>query len=259
MFSSPAFRGCVRTASGSDRIRKSREIHLPLSTSYSKLGHLQKIISQLSAHYGPARPPVSTDPFELILLENIAYLVSDERRAAAFDLLRQTIGTMPHELLAAANEALLRVATLGGVQPERRAARLREIALIAMDDFAGDLTSALKLPLPKARRALKKFPGIGEPGAEKILLFARAYPVLGLDSNGLRVLLRLGFGEEKKNYGATYRSVQEAIKDQLVADYDWLISAHVLLRQHGKELCKTNRPLCEQCPVRKSCAYFLGR
>jgi endonuclease III len=217
---------------------------------------LQKIISQLTAHYGPAPPPVSTDPFELILLENVAYLVSDERREAAFNLLRQTIGTRPHDLLTASNDALLRVATLGGMQPERRAARLREVALIAMDEFAGDLSSALRLPLPKARQALKKFPGVGDPGAEKMLLFARAYPVLGLDSNGLRVLVRLGFGEEKKNYGATYRSVQDAIKDQLGADYDWLISAHVLLRQHGKELCKTNRPLCEQCPVRKSCAYF---
>jgi endonuclease III len=218
--------------------------------------HLQKIISQLSAHYGPSRPPISTDPFELILFENVAYLVSDERREEAFKLLRKTIGTKPHELLAAPNAALLGVAKLSGVQPERRAARLREIALIAMDDFAGDLTSALKLPLLKAMQALGKFPGIGKPGAEKILLFTRAYPLLGLDSNGLRVLLRLGFGEEKKNYSATYRSVQDAIKDQLGADYDWLISAHVLLRQHGKDLCKTNRPLCEKCPVRKSCAYF---
>jgi endonuclease III len=223
------------------------------------LEHLQKIIPQLSAHYGPPRRPISTDPFELILFENIAYLVSDERREGAFNLLRQTIGTKPHELLAASNDALLRVATLGGMQPERRAGRFREIALIAMDDFAGDLSSALKLPLPKARQALKKFPGIGDPGAEKILLFTRAHSVLGLDSNGLRVLLRLGFGEEKKNYGATYRSVQEAIEDQLGADYEWLISAHVLLRQHGKELCKTSRPLCEQCPVRKSCAYFRSK
>jgi len=223
------------------------------------VNHLQKIISQLLAQYGPPRPPISTDPFELILFENVAYLVSDERREAAFKLLRQTIGTGPHELLAAPNDALLKVAKLGGIQPERRAARLREMAMIVMDDFAGDLSSALKLPLPKAKQALRKFPGIGEPSAEKILLFTRAYPVLGLDSNGLRVLLRLGFGEEKKNYTASYRSVQDAIKDQLGADYDWLISAHVLLRQHGKELCKTNRPLCEQCPVRKSCAYFRGR
>jgi endonuclease-3 len=66
----------------------------------------------------------------------------------------------------------------------------------------------------------------------------------------------LGFGQEKKNYAATYRAVQESIKEQLREDFDWLIKAHVLLRQHGKQLCKTNTPFCEKCPVRKGCSYF---
>ena len=220
---------------------------------------LKKIISQLVAHYGQPRLPISTDPFELILFENVAYLVSDERREEAFKLLRKQAGTKPHEILAASTEDLLPAAQLGGMAAERRVSRLREIALIAMDEFAGDLNEALKLPLPKAKQALRKFPGIGEPGAEKILLFTRAYPVLGLDSNGLRVLLRLGFGEEMKNYSTTYRTVQEAIKDQLSHDYDWLIPAHLLLRRHGKELCKTSRPFCEKCPVRKNCGYFLAQ
>lgn len=203
---------------------------------------LQEVVAQLTAHYGRPRPAISRDPFELILLENVAYLVSDERREAAFKLLRKHAGTKPYEILTAANENLFPATRLGGMHPEQRVSRLREIALIAVNEFDGDLKTALKLPLPKAKQALRKFPGIGEPSAEKILLFARAYPVLGLDSNGLRVLLRLGFGEEKKNYSATYRSVQEAIQDQLNDDIDWLIGAHVLLRQHGKELCKTSRP-----------------
>ena len=220
---------------------------------------LHKIITRLAAHYGKPRPPITTDPFELILLENVAYLVSDERREEAFKILRQHGGTKPHELLSASDESILQATRLGGMHPDQRVARLREIALIAMNEFSGDLKQALKLPLPKAKLALRKFPSIGEPSAEKILLFTRSYPVLGLDSNGLRVLVRLGFGEEKKNYTATYRSVQEAIMDQLETDYAWLISAHILLRQHGKELCKTNAPLCEKCPVRKSCIYVKNR
>ena len=220
---------------------------------------LPKIISQLAAHYGNPQPPIATDPFELILLENVAYLVSDDRRAEAFKTLRKNAGVKPHEILAASPDNILPATKLGGMHPEQRVARLKEIALIAMNEFGGDLKQVLKLPLPKAKQALRKFSSIGEPSAEKILLFARAYPVLGLDSNGLRVLVRLGFGEEKKNYTATYRSAQEAIKDQLKDDYDWLISTHTLLRQHGKALCKTNAPLCEKCPVRKSCAYFNRR
>ena len=43
---------------------------------------------------------------------------------------------------------------------------------------------------------LKKFPAIGDPGVDKILLLTRTEPVMALDSNGLRVLVRLGFGAE---------------------------------------------------------------
>src|SRR5438477_3666875 len=171
--------------------------------------NLPKIISRLAAHYGQPEPPITTDPFELILLENLAYLVSDQRRAEAFKTLRKQAGTKPQEILAASHDEILQATRLGGMHPEQRVARLKEIALIALNEFGGDLSQALKLPLPKAKQALRKFSSIGEPSAEKILMFTRAYPILGLDSNGLRVLMRLGFGEEKKNYPATYRATQE--------------------------------------------------
>ena len=106
-----------------------------------------------------------------------------------------------------------------------------------------------------AKRALKKFPGIGDPGAEKILLFTETHPVLALESNGLRVLLRFGFGEEQKDYAASYRSVRAALEGQLPNDCKKLIRAHQLLRLHGKELCKRAQPICEACPLRARCRY----
>jgi endonuclease III len=87
----------------------------------------------------------------------------------------------------------------------------------------------------------------------------RSHPVLSLESNGLRVLLRLGFAEEKKSYSASYRAVQQALKEELPSSFDGLIAAYQLLRQHGQELCKRSQPLCEQCPVRRECSYSQGR
>lgn len=113
----------------------------------------------------------------------------------------------------------------------------------------------LRKPLPQARKALKRFPSIGDPGAEKIILFTRSYPVMALDSNGLRVRCRVGFDEEQKSYSATYRLVLDAIHDQLPQDCDSLIRAHQLLRQHGQELCKRSTLRCAECPVRDSCNY----
>jgi endonuclease-3 len=61
-----------------------------------------------------------------------------------------------------------------------------------VEEFGGDLGAALRAAPGKARRALRSFPGIGEPGAEKILLFSGRQARLAPESNGLRVLVRLG-------------------------------------------------------------------
>ena len=213
-----------------------------------------KLVDELQHHYGLPAPPPSTDPLELIIWENIAYLASDERRAAAFDTLKRSIGTRPEQILAAKHSALAAIGK-AGILPDISAEKLLAIAKIAHEEFDSDLRSVLKKPLPQAKKALKKFPSIGDPGAEKILLLTRSYPVMALDSNGLRVLCRVGFAEEQKNYSATYRLVQDAIREQLPADYDSLIRAHQLLRQHGQELCKRSKPLCAECPVKDACNY----
>ena len=73
--------------------------------------------------------------------------------------------------------------------------------------------------------------------------------------NGLRVLGRMGYGRLQKNYGATYRSVQEALAGQLPPEAAALTRAHLLLRQHGKTLCRNNNPLCGECPVAQECVF----
>jgi endonuclease III len=216
----------------------------------------RKIIDRLRDFYGRPEPPRITDPLGIILLENVAYLLSDERREQAFNALRKRVGLSPPEIMMAHEETLLEVASLGGMRPAVRVEKLRRIAQIALQEFDGDLDNVLKLPLAQAKKSLKKFPGIGDPGAEKILLFSRTHPILALDSNGLRVLLRLGYGEERKSYSSTYRSAQEALDDELKRDFEWLISAHQLLRRHGQQVCKTNEPLCPSCPVSSDCRYY---
>jgi endonuclease III len=213
-----------------------------------------RLVDVLQHHYGLPAPPPSTDPLELIIWENIAYLASDERRAEAFAILKRSIGTRPEQILAAKHSALAAIGK-AGILPDVSAEKLLAIAKIAHEEFDGDLRVALKKPLPQAKKALKRFPSIGDPAAEKILLFTGSYPVFSLDSNGLRVLCRVGFAEEQKNYSATYRLVQDAIREQLPRDYDSLIRAHQLLRQHGQELCKRSRPLCAECPIRDACNY----
>jgi endonuclease III len=192
----------------------------------------------------------------MILLENVAYLVSDEQRIRAFSALRERVGLTPPQILMAPENTLIEIAKLGGMRPAARVEKLRLIARIALQEFDGDFDRVLKQPLTQAKKSLKQFPGIGDPGAEKVLLFSRTQPILALDSNGLRVLLRLGYGEELKSYSTTYRSAQDAVRNEMKEDFDWLIAAHQLLRRHGQELCKNVKPLCAQCPLKSNCSYY---
>jgi endonuclease III len=214
---------------------------------------LNAIVETLQEYYGPPAKHKIRDPFEMILWELSAELASDEKRGATFAALKKQIGTHPKKIAAAAPLKVVEVARLGGMEPERRARRMQDAAVIALQ-YGGDLRPILKLPLQEAKKALRKFPSVGEPGAEKILMLTRSYPLLSLESNGLRVLRRLGFGRHGKDYSATYRFVQEHIAPQIaVAGYDALIAAHKSLRRHGQELCKTARPLCSQCPLQRDC------
>jgi endonuclease-3 len=214
------------------------------------------MVERLRAAYGRPQPPPTSDPLELVFWENAAYLLSDERRQKVFELLRERVGLKPRDILAAKPATLLEIAKLGGMRPEVRVERWLTIAHIALAEFQGDLGNVLRLPLKAAKKALQQFPCIGEPGAEKILLFSGSHAVLGLDSNGLRVLVRVGYGREQKSYSATYGSVREAIANQIWDKCPPLIQAHQLLRRHGMERCKTSAPICRGCPLTDTCHYY---
>lgn len=220
---------------------------------------LQDRIARLEAFYGPPAPPAVTDPFEMVLWENVAYLVDDERRARVFARLREEVGLLPLEISTTPPEVLAEVIKDGGMQPLHRAEKLLAAAAEALDIGLDRLEKLIRTAPDKASKALRRFPGIGEPGADKILLFSRAKRTLAPESNALRVLVRLGFGEEDENYGRMYRSAEKAVAPQLSEDFAWLIRAHQLLRRHGQEICKRSVPLCEVCPLTDGCRWFQTR
>src|SRR5215470_6154109 len=107
---------------------------------------LQKIVTKLEAYYGAPDPPSVSDPFELVLYENVVYLLSDEKREAAFQELKEKVGTSPTDVLSASHDELYSIAKLGGMLPEARVERFRTIAQIALEEFEGDLAAAAKAP-----------------------------------------------------------------------------------------------------------------
>jgi endonuclease III len=246
-------RSCHRGARLSASVRRSMRTQNKDAVPKRSLT-IGAVVNVLGEHYGPPLSLPTADPFELILWENVAYLAPPARRRQAFEQLKRTVGTAPEVILTAKQSALERV-TARGILKTTFAAKLRECASIAVNEFGGDLGAVIRGPLDSAKRALRLFPGIGEPGAEKILLFTGQQALLAPDSNGLRVLLRLGLvREEKKSYSRTYAASRQVAND-LPKEPSVMQEAHLLLQQHGQSLCKRGVPRCEQCPLTLVCAY----
>ena len=167
----------------------------------------------------------------------------------------QAIGSGPNELLAARPADLAKALKPGGMLPELRAERLKEVAARINDEFGGDLRGSLVGPIAKVRKILKSFPGIAAPGADRILLFAGISPVAAVPSNCTGVLARILTGREEKNYNKSYREAQQWIDAGVAATFDARTRAYLLLKRHGQEICKRNHPKCTQCPVNTACAF----
>jgi endonuclease III len=215
---------------------------------------LPAILRTLRTRYGKPPVPVSADPFRLVLWEQVAYLAPDARRQEAYEALSERIGLAPAAIAAAPAAQLTATARLGGsIAAPIRAERMRRSAQLVLQKWHGNLRAALKLPLPQARKALGAFAMIGEPGADKILAFTGAARLVPLDSNGLRVLQRLGIAADPGDYRRAYRAAQAALTPAIPRTRQGCVDAYFLLRQHGQETCRRNEPRCPDCPLRSGC------
>lgn len=214
-----------------------------------------EVLDHLEGFYGKRAPTWPTDPYLFLLWWYCGYPASDVACNKGWEELTRKIGTDPDAILDARPAALAAALKPGGMLPELRGERMKEVAARIKDEFNGDLRAALTGHMAKIRKILKSFHGIADPGADRILLFAGIQPVPAVPSNCTAVLGRIRNGREEKNYQASYRQGQRLIEFEVPATFDARVRAYLLLKRHGQELCKRTNPKCDECPVRAACAF----
>jgi endonuclease-3 len=213
------------------------------------------ILDTLESFYGKQRSEVPRDPYEFLVWWHCGYPASEERCSKGWQSVSSKIGIAPKQLLKAKTFTLAGALKAGGLVPALRAARLKEIAGRVQDEFAGDLRSALaRLTALQARKTLKTLPGIGNPGADRILLFGHLSPVAAVPSSCPHVLVRVTHGAEGDKYTATYAAAQSML-EALPATFNSRIRGYLLISRHGHELCKRTKPACARCPLESDCAF----
>ncbi len=232
--------------------------------------NLPQVLDVLEELYGQQKLAGPTEPYEMILFVNCGYPATDASCAKGFDALNREVGLKPEEILASPKPKLAKLLRLGGIVPELRAGRLKEIARSVKEEFGGNLKAILKKCLQEektqlskgiraAKKVLQQFPVIGEPGAEKILLFSKLAPVAAVPSVSVDAPIRLWFGEPGKNYAADYSKARNFLSAELPDNFEARQRAYLLLKKHGQEICKRSKPKCDRCPLTAQCNYFQAK
>jgi endonuclease III len=122
-------------------------------------------LDTLEGFYGRQQPNWPTDPYLFLIWWHCGYPASDAACAKGWEsLLSSKIGVEPEQLLAANPSKLALALKPGGMVPELRAMRLKEIAERIQREFGGDLRTGLA-GLP-----------IGAPTASCCLRASRQWP-----------------------------------------------------------------------------------
>jgi len=104
--------------------------------------------------------------------------------------------------------------------------------------------------MSEARDWLEQLPGVGEKTASCVLLFSLGMPALPVDTHILRVGKRLGLISSKTSSEQAHQLLGELVPRQDVYQF------HILTIEHGRRVCRAQRPLCHDCVLKEICTAY---
>ena len=209
---------------------------------------LRAIRDRLRGYYGRPRNLAHRAPLDELVLTILSQNTNDRNRDVAYTRLRERFPTWEAVLSAPAEEVEEAIRP-GGIS-KVKSRRIQEILRAVGDEPAGlSLDWIAEAPLERTIEFLESLPGVGRKTAACVLLFSFDRPELPVDTHVYRVGTRLGVIRHKASFLEAHETMRAA------SDPDDSYELHVNLLRHGRRLCKAQRPLCGECPLRSLCPY----
>ena len=210
-------------------------------------------IRLLTAEYGPFPEEPRLDPIHELTFTILSQHTSDINSERAFRSLMQRFGTL--EAVAAAPVDAIEAAISVGGLAKVKAPRIKEVLTRVLElNGSLDLSFLRELPLAEAKAWLRQLPGIGPKSAGIILSFSLGMPAMAIDTHIYRVCQRLGVIGPKVSADKAHDLLEAAVAPEQVYPF------HASFINHGRQVCKAQRPRCAACIVAYGCparAQFL--
>ena len=203
-------------------------------------------IRLMTDQYGPFPEEPRLDPIHELTFTILSQHTSDTNSERAFRSLMQRFGSL--DAVAAGDVSEIEEAISGGGLAKIKAPRIKQV-LSRIIELNGslDLSFLREMPLSEAKAWLRQLPGIGPKSAGIILSFSLGMPAMAIDTHIYRVSQRLALIGPKVSADKAHDLLEEAVDPEMVYPF------HQAFITHGRQVCKAQRPRCEECVVSHGC------
>ena len=116
-------------------------------------------------------------------------------------------------------------------------------------DASRDLVEKYDGNVPCDKKELKSLAGVGEKTANVVLSLAFGVPAIAVDTHVFRVSNRLGLADSKDVF-KTQKQLENVLPKEKWSKF------HYALVLHGRYVCKSQKPKCEECKLNVYCKKY---
>ncbi|MDE6867760.1 MAG: endonuclease III [Clostridia bacterium] len=199
-----------------------------------------KILQGLAGLYPNAKPELKfSSPYELLVAVILSAQCTDARVNKVTEVLFKEYNT-PEKMLSLSQAELERYIFACGFY-RNKAAHILSASRDIMEKFNGEVPATLE--------DLQTLAGVGRKTANVVYAVAFGGDAIAVDTHVFRVSNRLGLAQ-----GNTPEKVEKALM-QAIPKSEWSKAHHYLI-YHGRRVCKSQRPDCENCTLKKLCDFY---
>ena len=192
------------------------------------------------------------DPLDELINTILSQNTNDLNRDRAYHALRAKFPTW-EQVRDAPEAEVIDAIRPAGLANQKGPRIQRVLRRITAERGELDLNFLRDWPTAEAKVWLMSLDGVGPKTAAIVLLFALGKPAFPVDTHIQRVTGRLGLIAPGTSADKAHEILEELVPPE------WYHSFHLNVIEHGRQVCKAQRPRCQVCGLRQQCDDFQNR
>ncbi|MGD8397605.1 MAG: endonuclease III [Anaerolineae bacterium] len=216
---------------------------------------MEKVLAvhdRLLDQYGEPTWRRHLDPVAELVSTILSQNTNDKNRDVAFERLRERFDSWEDVRDGGLDDVIDAIRPAG--LANQKGPRIQE-ALRFITEERGDLDLEFLAdwPVVEAKAWLSSIKGVGPKTAAIVLLFSLGQPAFPVDTHVHRVSQRLGLIGQKASREKAHDELETIVPEAYYYPF------HLNLIRHGRQICASRKPKCDECVLRDLCDYYQER